>query len=991
MKITTLLLTLATAGFLYNGGAQSAEIKVINTNDSDTGSLRQAIADALPGDTITFDQSLAGQVIVLTSGELVIDKVLTIQGLGADKLKISGNNASRVFNVAAPFNSTVNLSGLYITQGNADSGGGILQTAVSGPNGMVFGTLNLLECEISGNTASDTGGGLAVGRTTIQNCTIAENSASGGGGGIRIGDGTLVNTTISGNNAGFGGGICTFVGFIKLDHCTVVKNSATFDMGGIYYAMPSALALYSTNSIFAQNSSPDPYPDLGAIWSGGHNLFGTPPVFTGDTWNPTDLFGTYAAPLDARILPLGYYGGPTRTHALLPDSPALNAINDGSSTVPTDQRGVSRPQGAGFDIGAHEVTYLEVENADDSGPGSLRQTIADAGAGDLITFDPSMTGQTIRLTSGELAINKSLTIQGPGANRLAVSANAASRVFHVSLADATVGLSDLLVSGGAIFEGRQGAGIFFEGSGTLNLVRCEITGNQGDSGGGLGAWGNGKASTFLNLTDCSIVENVATMSGSGLELIACTVKMRNCTVSRNRCESLIASFGGGIAADGANLDLQGCTIAWNKVSNASGDPTSGGGIRLTRSELNLRNTIVAGNEATFEPDIAGSVTSLGHNLIGRMSSFATAAGDQIGTLAAPLDPKLGPLQDNGGPTRTLALLLGSPAIDAGISTDIPTDQRGVARPQGTALDIGAFELQKTVPIVLCQEEPGFLNCAPAAGGILTEEVVVSDPDLGQQLTVTLLVDDLPQGTVTRNTPINGLVAFDSVRLSQGDHTLKIVVSDGYSEATCESTVTVNPDTVPPVFTSVPLDITVQAADSNGAVVTYAPAAANDLCAGPVPIVYSRASANIFPVGTTTVLCTATDTAGNEATASFTVTVTPKVTPVYSWSDVLQPINRDGSSIFKAGSTLPVKFQLTGANATKTDLVAQFSYVKLDESVTGGVNEIVSTSVATSGNLFRYDGGQYIYNWSTKGLTPGCYQLQIDLGDSVTHTVKVALK
>jgi len=108
---------------------------------------------------------------------------------------------------------------------------------------------------------------------------------------------------------------------------------------------------------------------------------------------------------------------------------------------------------------------------------------------------------------------------------------------------------------------------------------------------------------------------------------------------------------------------------------------------------------------------------------------------------------------------------------------------------------------------------------------------------------------------------------------------------------------------------------------------------------------------------------------------------------------LQPINSDGTSVFKAGSTVPVKFKLTGGSAGITDLQPTLSYARISNGVVGSVNETVSTSAATTGNLFRYDptARQYIFNWSTKGLAPGTYRLFINLGDGVEHTVDVGLR
>ena len=133
-------------------------------------------------------------------------------------------------------------------------------------------------------------------------------------------------------------------------------------------------------------------------------------------------------------------------------------------------------------------------------------------------------------------------------------------------------------------------------------------------------------------------------------------------------------------------------------------------------------------------------------------------------------------------------------------------------------------------------------------------------------------------------------------------------------------------------------------------------------------------------------CTAVDGSGNSVQCSFTVNVT------YSWAGFLQPINADGTSVFKLGSTVPVKFQLTGASAGTANAVAKLSYTKIGNGA-GTVNEALSTAAADAGNTFRYDAtsSQYIFNWSTKGLTSGSYQLKVDLGDGVSRTVNLSSK
>src|SRR5205823_5896643 len=113
---------------------------------------------------------------------------------------------------------------------------------------------------------------------------------------------------------------------------------------------------------------------------------------------------------------------------------------------------------------------------------------------------------------------------------------------------------------------------------------------------------------------------------------------------------------------------------------------------------------------------------------------------------------------------------------------------------------------------------------------------------------------------------------------------------------------------------------------------------------------------------------------------------------YSWSGALQPVNADGTSVFKKGSTVQLKFKLTNLSAGITDAQARFGYAQIDSNNPGPVNESTSNASGTSGILFQYDAasGEYRYNWSTKGLGVGRYLLRIDLGDGVLRTVVVGL-
>src|SRR5436190_8536457 len=119
------------------------------------------------------------------------------------------------------------------------------------------------------------------------------------------------------------------------------------------------------------------------------------------------------------------------------------------------------------------ATIITVTNTNDSGPGSLRQALADANDGDTINFDPQLNGHTINLTSAELVIDSSVTINGPGSDSLAVSrtSNTQFRIFHV-MPGQTVSMQGLTISGGAV-QFDYGGGILNDQA-TLTLTNCSV-------------------------------------------------------------------------------------------------------------------------------------------------------------------------------------------------------------------------------------------------------------------------------------------------------------------------------------------------------------------------------------------------------------------------------------------------------------------------------------------------------------------------------------
>ena len=315
-------------------------------------------------------------------------------------------------------------------------------------------------------------------------------------------------------------------------------------------------------------------------------------------------------------------------------------------------------------------------------------------------------GGIVNFGNGTVTLNNStVTNNAAGEGGGITNGPDGALVFNSS----TVANNTAVQNGGGIenFGTVSGTGGFIEGNlatvngggvdnhGTLDLGLSTVEGNSaGGDGGGVHNSGS------VNLAAFTVKNNTAGGKGGNIfEKSSQTATLTNVTISGGT-----AASGGGIGNAGT-LNLNNVTITKNTATTGDG----GGIFNDTGAVLNVRNMILAGNTDTGgeAPDCAGTLTSQGHNLVGVNTgcTILAATGDLVGTGGSPIDPRLGPLANNGGSALSHALLAGSPAIDAGDPSPPgsggtaceATDQRGVTRPQGPRCDIGAFEAAPTIP------------------------------------------------------------------------------------------------------------------------------------------------------------------------------------------------------------------------------------------------------------------------------------------------------
>jgi parallel beta-helix repeat protein len=730
--------------------------------------------------------SISGNSFGYSGGGLINRGTATLTGCTLEG-NVAGNEGGGIDNYG-----TITLTNCTVSENIADAygGGGIVDS----------GTATLESCTIDDNQAPsrDGGGGLLIGggMVTLTNCTVSGNSADQGGGMstndslTQVGVATLVDCTLNDNQASLanGGGVNLASGSDVLKDCTISGNTANGDGGGFSVGSSSSLELTActiTGNVAQSGGGVN-------VGSGSANVSLIDTIIAGNTQTnsglPNDIIGDVEEPSSEYNLvgtggaggmtntdghhnhimsstggldlaPLGYYGGPTETMALLSGSLAIGQGSASASGLMSDQRG--EPDDTPYaDIGAFQLpnglqvdSGLSVNSTLDgeitpTGEMDLRQAnnFAEALGGGTISFAAATgqmfaTAQTITLSDGPLELSDTsptITIDGPVAG-VTISGDGATRVFVV---DAGVSAT---ISGVTISEGSTtgaGGGLYDYGTATLNDVTITNNSSVGDGGG------------------------VATSDGG-------SVTLTNCTIAGNTS----GGDGGGVAnAATGSAVLIDCTVSGNSSATAAG------GVYLAGAGT-LENTIVAGNTASGDPsDIGGTGGASGsNNLIGTGGSDGLTTGG-IGNIVDVANPGLEPLADYGGPTDTMALIPDSPAIGAGIAlSEISTDERGAPRSTIGAIDIGAFQDQGySVTVSSGSPQAAMVNDAFSAPLVaLLKEGFVNTP--------------LPNVTVDFTAPTSGASASLSASSAVTDATGEVSITATANMTAGQYAVTANVD------------------------------------------------------------------------------------------------------------------------------------------------------------------------------------------------------
>jgi hypothetical protein len=744
------LITATVGVLIYAAPASASDFTVTSLVDDGTDgaavTLREAITSANAtntNDRILFAAPVTGTIQLTTAlPSLANQGTLEIDGPGADVLTVRGEGVADpygIFSVAT--GATVTIEGLTIRDGRSN---GAVAAGVHNQ-----GTLTLTEVWVRDNTSAGGAGGLKTTSgftTTINRSLFSGNASSVGAGSAIDSSGTTVvrSSTItanaSSNNLGAAVVATGGTASLTIENSTVAKNTGTVagtaNIRAAASTVSGAIKLLSTivADPLTSTANCSTIGAADAFDSLGFNLEDSAATQCG-----LDQ-GTDIVNQDPALGALTDNGGPTQTLAIPVNSPALDT-GDAPSGTSADQRGIFRPRdlvaaspGDDSDIGAYEVS-LEVFRSADAGGGTLRQAIIDANAltgSNSITFDAPDTAP-IDLLTALPTITGPVTIDGRGADvttiRRSPSAATNFRIFNIDDAAASeiaVTLSDMTISGGVVSGGTTAP---FAGGGirtteTTTLTRVAVRDNSTSSfGGGISllASSGGSLTITQSLIEGNSAGGAATAGGvdaaDGDGAVGPNVTITSSTITGNTATGPAST--GGVSAFNApaHVLIQNSTIAQNTGTTAANLIASAG-------TVSLRSSIVAdplGGKPNCAVVSSGTLTSTGFNI----DEGNTCGSNQATDL--DVDPQLGALADNGGPTETMAIPSTSPATDGGLATaGFTADQRGVPRPTnlanpnaagGDGTDIGAFEVPQFVVSNSNDAGDGSLRAAIATSNV----------------------------------------------------------------------------------------------------------------------------------------------------------------------------------------------------------------------------------------------------------------------------------